>query len=808
MEFEKNNINLQNEENFESNLDFRELIEKYLRYWKWFVIAAILGVVFGYFYLNFQRSIYEATATIKIKNEQGGDRSALSAFQDLGIMTASNQNVEDEMEILLSKDLIAEVIKSLKLNIRFFTDKNSISNFLDDNLGFDTDMYERERYTDPPLKINFLISESELFETKSQFIVLVHSANNFTYVDKENEVQKKYSFGEKVSTHFGDIIITPNITDLKDSGLIGKSVLVVISSVRDLASAYAEKLEIKPISPLSSVLSLKIRDGVQQKSAEFLNELVNIYNERAIKLKEETTKSTSNFVSKRLEIISQELTDVDLDAELLKTRYKLSDVASETGLNMQSGQTIENQIVETNTQLEKIGFIKEFVETKEGDDLLPVDIGVADNNVSDAMQQYNQLMMEKKRLLKTSTNKNPIVVRIDEQLKDIKNNIGQGLANLESSQKISLDALNRQDIRINSRLYSAPRQERQLRDIQRQQQIKESLYLYLLQKREETAITLGVSDPNAKIIDSAESDPDPVYPKKLIIYLIFLFIGLLVPFVIIYLNEILDTKIHTREDVQKVLNVPIIGDIPKLESKTNYLIKKDDYSSIAEAFRILRTNLNFILPDSNEKKGKVIFVTSSIAHEGKSLIAVNLASAFAHAGKRTLILGLDIRAPNIKTYLGIRGKLGVTNYIINSEIREKDIVIDVPDIQNLDLISSGDIAPNPAELLMNPRLQDLFAYAKENYDFIIVDTAAYSMVTDTLLLISFADTFIYVIRANFLDKRMLKYINFLYKEKRLPNLALLINGIDQKKSNTYGYGYGYGSDFEQKVKKPWWKLIS
>ena len=347
----------------------------------------------------------------------------------------------------------------------------------------------------------------------------------------------------------------------------------------------------------------------------------------------------------------------------------------------------------------------------------------------------------------------------------------------------------------------------QIRDVTRKQQTKEQLYLYLLQKREETAITLGVADPNAKIIDKAESSPYKVAPKKKMAYLFALVIALLIPFSIFYLRDILDSKIHTREDIEKVLSIPIIADIPKLQGKkTRYLIKREDHSGIAEAFRILRTNISFILPKTaSNNDGKVVFVTSSIAHEGKSLVSTNLGTALSHANKKTLILGLDIRAPKIEPYLGVRSKQGVTNFIINSDIEPKDIIVSAPDNENLDIITSGDLAPNPAELLMNVRIKELFDFAKENYEYIIVDTAAFSMVTDTLLLSKFADAFIYVIRANYLDKRMLKYVNFLYKEKRLPNMALLLNGVDQKKTYGYGYGYGYGTAFENSQKK-WWQF--
>ncbi len=807
MEFEKgSSTSYQDLSENVNNIDLKEVVEKYLKYWKWFLLSIVLGIIISFLYLNFQKSIYQANSTIKIKNENAGDNSALSAFQDLGVIPANNQVVEDEMEILLSKDLIAEVIKSLNFNVQYFTNQNYISKFLDNTFSFNTEFYENELYKDSPLEINFLLKDSELYEVNSEFIIFINSLNNFTFIDSKNSVEKRYAFGEKVTTNFGDIILIPKV-DLKASNLIGEKILVKISSILGLSNAYSETLNIEPISEFSSILNLKFTSPKKEKAEDFLRELVKKYNDRAIKLKDALTKSTSEFVDKRLTIISDDLENIDLNVESIKTRYRLSDVASTTGLNMQTGQEVENQIVQANAQLEKIGYIKDYVSTKGENELIPVDVGVADNNVSSSVSQYNQLVMQKKRLLENSTEKNPIVINVNKQLKDLKSNINQGLNNLESSQKISLDALKRQDALINSRIYSAPRQERQYRDIQRQQQIKEELYLYLLQKREETAITLGVADPNAKIVDSATSLPDPVSPNKLFTYIGFLIVSLFVPFLIFYLIELFDKTIHSREQVEKVLtNVPVIGDIPKIESKNNYLIKKDDYSGVAEAFRILRTNLNFLSPFSNSKKGKTIFITSTIAHEGKSLVSSNLATALAHAGKRTILLGMDIRAPKIKPYLGVKSKNGITSYIVNSDLTPEKIIVNVPNIDNLSIITSGELAPNPAELLMESRVGELFDFVKENYEYIIVDTAAYSKVTDTLLISKYADAFIYVVRANYLDIRALKYIKSLYRERKLPNLSVLVNGIDYKKVYGYGYGYGYGKNFEDYKKKPWWKF--
>lgn len=806
MEFEKVK-GIHEDDGNENSLDLREQIEKYLRNWKWFALAILLSFIYTFFSLNFTRPSYKATSKIKIKDENRGDKSTLSAFRDMGIMgNATKDKVEDEIEVIKSKTLVSEAITSLKLNIQFFTNKNGISDFLDSNLGFNTEFYEKENYENPPLDLNFFISDSALSKIATDFIVTINSDSQYTFSTKDKSVVKTQSFGEKITTNFGDLIILPNV-DFQENNLIGSNIHVSITPVKDLTNAYLEGLKIEPKAEFSNVLSLEITTTHKKKTEDLLNELVHRYNLRAIRLKEELSEKTSEFVSERLQKISEELADVDENVESVKSKFGASSVASSAGLNMQMAKDIEQRKNQTNTQLEQIKQVKEIVATKGKNEMIP-SVGINDPNVANSVAKYNELLAAKQTRLKAgSTEKNPIVVALDDQLKSLETSINKGLSSAESSTQIALDNFNQQYSIAQGRIYGAPVQETQIRDVTRKQQTKEALYLYLLQKREETAITLGVADPNAKIIDPAESKSDKVSPNKKIAYLFSLIIALLIPFSIFYLRDILDSKIHTREDIEKVLSIPIIADIPKLEGKkTRYLIKREDHSGVAEAFRILRTNISFILPKTaNNNNGKVVFVTSSIAHEGKSLVSTNLGTALSHANKKTLILGLDIRAPKIEPYLGVRSKQGVTNYIINSDIKPKDIIVSAPDNENLDIITSGDLAPNPAELLMNARIKELFDFAKENYEYIIVDTAAFSMVTDTLLLSKFADAFIYVIRANYLDKRMLKYINFLYKEKRLPNMALLLNGVDQKKTYGYGYGYGYGTTFENSQKR-WWQF--
>jgi len=337
-----------------------------------------------------------------------------------------------------------------------------------------------------------------------------------------------------------------------------------------------------------------------------------------------------------------------------------------------------------------------------------------------------------------------------------------------------------------------------------QQEIISGLYSYLLKKKEETDISLAVTVSNAKIIDKAYGNDTPVSPKKQLIFLAAILIGGLIPFVIIYFKNLFDTKIHNKADIEERLSIPFLGDVPKSDSKEKIVIGSDARSSTAEAFRLIRTNLDFMLANI-KGNNKTIFVTSTTSGEGKSFISINVAASLALSGKRVLLMGMDLRAPKVTEYLGISDRKGVTNYITDGDLDLENLIFNIDDIKNLDIISSGVVPPNPAELLMTKRTENLFTIIKEEYDYVVVDTAPVNLVTDTLLISRYADMFIYIARANYLDKRLLAVPQTLYNEKRLPNMAMVLNDTDPKRSYGYGYGgYGYGYVVEE---KPWYKKI-
>jgi capsular exopolysaccharide synthesis family protein len=438
--------------------------------------------------------------------------------------------------------------------------------------------------------------------------------------------------------------------------------------------------------------------------------------------------------------------------------------------------------------------MRKFVLSQEGKfDLVPQsNSAFSDPTVATTISRYNGLILQRQRLLKTSSVQNPVVVNIDQQIGGLRQVLIGSLNSLKNSLNGQLRSLNTQNQYFGGQIYSAPTRQKDIRAIEREQTIKEQLYLYLLQKREEAEIKSHITLSNARVIDKASTlGAYPVSPNKKTIYAGAFFLGLMLPFLIIYTSDLLNVKVSSREDLEKALSMPIIGSIPKVKSKNKIMISQNDRSGIAEAFRILRTNLDFLMAGISKTKGRVIFVTSTISGEGKTLVSSNLAKTLAISGKKVAYLGTDLRDPKFHKFLDLpngKDSKGLTNFIMNSELTPEDIIYKDKEEDPFDIIPSGAIPPNPAELLMQDRVDVLFKYLEEHYDYIIVDTAPVSLVTDTLLIAKHADLSIYIVRENYSDKRVLQVPENFYREKRLPNIAVLLNAA----GNTAGYNYGYG----------------
>ncbi len=774
--------------------NFRDIFDLYASKWKFILACVLIAFVFAFIHLRYSNYIYESTASIKLKDEDSKSKlSEITSVQEYGIFSNNYSKVIDEVEIIKSRSILSKVVDDLDLNISFYVSGRVIEN---------------ETYIDPPVNLNFLASDSVVHQMDTTFYLTIIDENRFSasqedkkkFLSMSKSESKEYAFGDNIKTSIGDMIITPNLGAY--GTLPGSQIKVDITPLDHVVESYKRKIKVSNTDQ-SSVLKLSLRENIKRKAELILDKVIESYNNDAIKDREEVVKITSDFINNRLKVVSEDLEQVDLTAENLKQTNRLSDLGTQSNIFLQSEKENERKLVETTNQIQLIDYMDEYItEGNTESDLLPANVGIADKNVAIITQRYNDLVLQRDRILKNSTEKNPTVVNLNNQIAALKQNLTQSLQNLKSTNQITLNALNREDARISSRIFATPTKERQFRNIERQQGIKESLYLYLLEKREETAITLGMSSPNAKIIESAYTSARPVEPKKKFVYLIALLLGLFLPMAVIYVIDLLDTNIHTKEDLDKYVRAPFIGDIPKSSAKKkSRLVSKVDYSPKAEAFRMLRTNINFMLQGKDPKKAKVIFVTSTTAQEGKSHTTTNLATSLSYSEKKVLLLETDIRVPKVQEYLGLKVKKGFTNYINDNSISIEDVTVKVKNNDYLKVIPAGTIPPNPTELLMSDRVKALFDTVSDQYDYIVVDTAAVGLVTDTLVISQFADLVIYVVSAFKLDKRLLHVAQTMYEEKRLPNMCMLLNGTS--KHSGYGYGYGYG---KQPNKKKWYQF--
>ncbi|MBU2950255.1 polysaccharide biosynthesis tyrosine autokinase [Tamlana agarivorans] len=764
----------------EETTNIRQEIEKYAIHWKWFVLSIILAGIGAFLYLRYTPNLYEVATTILIEDDAKGASPELAVFEELGI-GGNQKNIANEITILESRSLINKVGENLKLNIAYFKDGNIRS----------TEQLKNEL----PFNINFLTADSFLFDFSTAFKINIVSDTAFEISNLENENKEQHSFGSPIDYNGLKLIITPKTIKNTD-----ETFTVSISPLKQVVQGLRNQIQVTLLNPNASVIELKMQSRKKAKAQLILDELVRQYNKDAVEYKNLIGNNTDAFIKERLALIEQDLIQVDKNAETFKTENKLTDINTETGIVLATNSEIEKQIIELNTQLKLVAYVKAHLKDNQNT-LIPESLGLSDSNINTSSSQYNELLLERNRISKSTGGKNPVIINLDTQLNQIRESIVQGLDNLKSSLKISLNDAIVQEQRMASRISTAPKREREFRDIQRQQQIIETLYLFLLQKREENAISLAVTAPNAKLVDAAEGAAHPVGPNRKMIYLTAILLGLAIPFGIIFIVDLLDNKVHTQKELEETIKAPFMGAIPTTSKKDRMLVK-GDRGSLAEAFRMVRTNLNFMLGNT-EVSGKAIFVTSTLPGEGKTFVTINLATVFAMTDKKVLLIGADIRKPKVVEYLDISAThKGLTEYLADKTVTFKDII--EPQERGFDLIQSGIIAPNPAELLMNGRLDELLAYSKQHYDVVIVDTAPVTLVTDTIQIAPKADLFLYITRANYLDKRLLDVPKQLYNEKRLPNMSLVMNGTDPKKGYGYGYGgYGYGNDEE---KTPWWRF--
>jgi capsular exopolysaccharide synthesis family protein len=766
--------------------DYRDILSKYTRHWLWFVIAIVAALASAGLYIRYTNPTYEAKAKIRIIGDENSS-SELSVMKDIDFLAGDESKVEDEIEDVNARSNFIEVVENLRLNIKVIA------------LG---KIKDRELYANSPIQISFISPDSLIGNSRADFYINLTSDAAISFKEMEDEPYEIVEFGKNMMTSLGEVVITPNLAFLKKHR--GGDLKIEVRPVVQVAETYREKTVIKPAFKQSKVLDLSLNDPVQEKAVHILSELIQIYNQNAVKDRREIADRTSTFIEERIEFIYGNLTNVDQTEENFRTSRGLTDMESEANINLNVGAATQQQLNNTRTELNIAESMRDIIKSDGEYDLLPANIGLSDATISSTTAKYNQLISERNRLLKSSNEKNPIIVNLNQELNGLKRIMESSLNGMIKNLDLQVAGLSKQQSRVNYKIYSAPKNQRALRDITRKQQTTEQLYLYLLTSREQAQIAFASSKPISKVIDKPYAASElPISPKKPIVFLGSLLLAFIIPFSVIFIRDILDNKVKSRLSLEKIIGeIPVLGELPKIKKAADRIVKKDDRSALAESLRIISTNLDYIL-NQGDVKNNVIFVTSSVPGEGKTFVSSNLALILGGAisGKACLI-GADIRNPQIDTFFSTnetknsktqKNTLGLTDFLSNSKWTVKDVTTAMKtNSGSIDVIHSGKIPPNPAELLKSPRVKELLDIVRDEYDYVIVDTAPIMLVSDTLRLSEFADHTIYVAKAGSTETKLLEYPIRLVKEKKLKNLSFVVNNVKATNLGYYGkYGYGY-----------------
>lgn len=767
----------------EEQVNIQEILFRYLIHWPWFVVAVVLCIASAWGYLRLATPIYNVSATVLIKDDKkGGGASMSSELEKMGLdgFVSSSNNVDNEIEVLRSKSLAREVVNQLGLFVTYMDE--------DEFPG-------RELYRTSPVQVSLIPQEAEkLPHTMEVNMVLQPTgAMDVQIAVGEKKYQKQFDKLPAVfPTDEGTVAFFTNNDTLSsvrpESVTQVRHITAFINRPFSVAKEYASSLSIAPTSKTTSVVVVSLKNSSTQRGKDYINKLLEMYNINANNDKNEVAQKTAEFIDDRIGIISKELGSTEQDLENFKRSAGITDLTSEAQIALTGSAEYEKKRVENQTQINLVADLQRYMSGNDYE-VLPSNIGLQDAASANAIDRYNEMLVERKRLLRTSTENNPTIINLDTSIRAMRSNVQATLDATLNGLQITKTDLDREAKRYSRRINDAPTQERQFVSIARQQEIKAGLYLMLLQKREENAITLAATANNAKIIDEAIPDNSPVSPKRMMIYLAALVLGVGIPVGIIYLISLTKFKIEGRNDVERLTRLSIVGDIPLTEEKTGSIAVYENQNTLmSETFRNVRTNLQFIL----ENDQKVILITSTISGEGKSFISANLAISLSLLGKKVVIVGLDIRKPGLNKVFKLSTKeKGITQYLANPEMNLMDLVQTSDINKNLCILPGGTVPPNPTELLARDGLDKAIETLKNNFDYVILDTAPVGMVTDTLLIGRIANLSVYVCRADYTHKAEFSLINELADGKKLPNLCIVINGIDLNRRK-YGYYYGYG----------------
>ena len=757
----------------EDKIDIKQIVRQYLSHWPWFVIAVVVSMLSAYIYLRYAPRIFETYSKIKVLDESEGLELPTSAF----VFNRSNINLENEIEIISSYLIMERVVRELNLNTVFYEEGT----------------IQTKQIESLPLDYNQIIKPDSISKTLSYKIQVTDKGFQVINIDTDKVLKFK---GHSTYTQNHNLPFNVKLNDqIPLSDIVDTAYNIVFTTVKEATLSLKSRIVVEAVGDRSDILKLSIKGESKELSEKTLNTLTTVFNNDGIKDRQLVSERTVDFIDNRFHLLAEELDSIEIDRQEFKQDNRIVDIQTDAQIGIEQRTKSEEEVFALENQLELSKLLTNSLTNQTESDLLPANIGIENVSINGLISDYNTAVINRDKLIRSGGENNPMVQLAIAEVQNLKSSIDRSLKAYSAQVTASLNQLKTKNRRLAGRVSQIPEQERLFKAIDRQQKIKESLYLLLLQKREEAAINLAITEPSIKEVELALSSMRPISPKPTIVYAGALLAGLLIPFGVLYLIFMLDTKLHSKDDIAEVTTqIPVIGEIPDLRKKKNIIFNDpNDRSPLAESFRILSSNVDYVLPVKEGEKGKIIYCTSTIKGEGKTYVSLNLSLALSSINKKVLLIGADLRNPQIHTHISEdKQKPGLSNYLHDVDYNWQDALISGFDKHpNHRIILSGSIPPNPAHLLTNGRFKKLIEEAREIYDYVVVDTAPTILVTDTMLISQLADVTIYITRANYTEKNLLKFSKDLSESGKLKNMAYVINSVGASKSQGYGYNYGY-----------------
>lgn len=755
-------------------------MRRYVKYWYFILAGAGLGVLGAYLYLRYLAvPKYSITSTILIREEENAPTLAGLTNSTAEQLAKPAQNIDNEMQILRSKSLMERVVGELALYADYFTPGSSHK----------TALYASSL----PVMLE---PSSALNVTSYGKVLTVFPKPDSTFLLQEGGTQVgSFKLGQTVSRPYGafKLAATPYFAALAAS--FGQGIEITLSDPQLVAEDYNRLLTVSSVNKDASVLNLMLISALPERGRDVLNKLLEVYNQEAIEDKNQTSANKLNFLDNRLKYLASELTGVERNVEQYKQSHEIADVSAQTNSYVAQASSYQRQLSEWASQIAVLESIERYLNQNPGQyRMVPSTLGLQDQTLLDLIAKFNNLQLERERMLRTTQEGNPLVQNLSEQLANLRTSILENLRNIKNGLVITSRGLRASSGQAKAKLSDAPVVERELQAKGRQQTLKQNIYVYLLQKREEAALALASTASNSRIIDSASISDQPISPNRKLTYALGLLLGLGLPLSVLYAQAQLNNKLETREEVAALTATPILGEIAHKRGKT-LVVTRENRSALAEMFGLVRANLSFATAG---RANKVTLVTSSLSGEGKTFFALNLASSLVLTGKKVVLLDMDLRKPSLAKELELPAGPGLTDYLVSDRLTIVDILQPVPGVPDLLVISAGSLAPNPAELLVSPKLTFLLNELKESFDHLLIDSAPIGLVADAFSIAPLVDSTIYVVRYQYTPRAQVQAIEAMYASKKFTNLTLVLNDSRANVSNYYGYGYAPSPSSSQK----------